>query len=211
MIESFYLELIALIVAIFSYSRLKGSYMIWFIPFLLITFSVEVASHYLYEILQLSSYWVYNITIPLTSIFYGFILFCLMNNSKLKLPFIVLGVIYSLLSLYFLSYATGFSINSLITSAVILVSLSCYYFYRCLLDDIDLNNFKIKSGLYLASGILIFYAGVSIVFSLFDYIRKHDLRIFGYHLYNVIPNYLSIILYACISIALIKWKKRQEI
>ncbi|MBU0696951.1 MAG: hypothetical protein KKE39_10580 [Bacteroidetes bacterium] len=80
-----------------------------------------------------------------------------------------------------------------------------------MLNDIDLNSYEVKGGLWFASGILIFYSGISIVFSLVNYIREHHLNIAGMALYNFVPRCLSSILYACISIALLKWKKPQEI
>lgn len=211
MIASYYSEFIVLIVALLNYRKLKGSHMIWFIPFLLVTFLIEISSYYLYLLLGLSSHWVYNLLVPITAYFYGFIFYRQMSAPNLKLPFKIIGQLYLLANFYFLFTTNGFNKTALLTSAILMMILSCYYFYRCLLDDTDLDSAQVKSGLWIASGVLIFYAGISIVFSLFDYIQQHDLKIAGYHLYNVMPGYLSIILYACISIALIKWKKPQEI
>lgn len=130
--------------------------MIWFIPFLLVTFLIEISSYYLYLLLGLSSYWVYNLLVPITAYFYGFIFYKQMSAPNLKLPFKIIGLLYLLANFYFLFTANGFSKTSLITSAILLMILSCYYFYRCLLDDTDLDSARVKSGLWIASGVLIF-------------------------------------------------------
>jgi len=79
-----------------------------------------------------------------------------------------------------------------------------------MLDDVDLNAFYVKSGLWIASGILIFYTGICIVFSLFNYIRANNLTINDVALYNFVPRVLSIILYGCFIVAFILWRKPQK-
>lgn len=184
--------------------------MVWFIPFLGITFLAEVNSYYLYETYKHNTYWIYNILNPATTLFYSFIFYSLIRDQKLKTPFIVMALVYVLINVYFLSLAISFSINLMLLSSIIMIILSCYYFYRCMLDDVDLSTFYVKSGLWIASGILIFYAGICIVFSLFNYIRAHHLTIKGTQLYNFVPRVLSIILYGCFMVAFILWRKPQK-
>ncbi len=211
MISTYYLEFSAFLVALFCYQKLKNTFMFWFIPFLLLTSICELSSTIIYQKFGATTYWIFNILIPTTTYFYGFIFFKLINNKKLKNIFFVLALIYLVLNILFVILSKGFSVPLLLISSIMMVILALYYFYRCLLDDVDLNSPIIKSGLWFASGILIFYSGISIVFSLFNYIREHHLNIGGVSLYNFVPRCLSIILYACISIALLKWKKPQEI
>ncbi|HET8830070.1 MAG TPA: hypothetical protein VFM79_12050 [Pelobium sp.] len=117
---------------------------------------------------------------------------------------------YLITNAYFLSITNGFSTTIILISSVILIILSCYYFYRCLLDDVDLTAYYVKSGLWIVAGILIFYSGIAIVFSLFDYIRTYKLAVNGVQLYNFIPRVLSIILYGCFIVAFILWRKPQK-
>lgn len=207
MIDNYYIEFSAFLISLFCYQKLKHTLMFWFIPFLLFTSICELSSTIIYQNYGAATYWIYNILSPITTYFYGFIFYKLINNPKLKNTFYLLAVIYLILNSYFLIFSEGFSIPLLLISSIVMVILAFYYFYRCLLDDVDLNSPIIKSGLWFASGILIFYSGISITFSLFNYIREHHLNIGGVSLYNFVPRCLSIILYACISISLLKWKK----
>lgn len=210
MIDAYYFEFSAFLIAIFSYKRLKNSFMFWFIPFLLVTSLSELTSTLIYENYGVATDWIYNILSPLTIYFYSYIFYRLLRNYKLKPIFIIVAVLYFLLIVLIAFFEKGFHISLFITGAIVQIILACYFFYTCLLEDVDLNAPHVKSGLWMASGILIFFTGISIVFSLLDYIRAHHLVINGLPLYQIVPRYLSIILYACISIALIKWKKPQE-
>lgn len=210
MIEAYYFEFSAFLIAIYSYKRLKNSFMFWFIPFLLITSVSELASDLIYRNYGVATDWIYNILGPITIYFYGYVFYRLLRNDKLKPLFLIAATLYFILNIFMAVNEKGFHISLFMVGAIIQIILACYFFYRCLLDDVDLNAHQINSGLWIASGILIFFAGVSIVFSLVDYIRAHHLMIHGLPLYKIIPRYLSIILYACISIALLKWKKPQE-
>jgi len=185
--------------------------MVWFIPFLFLTFLAEVISSFIYWNYGLPTYWIYNILSPSTIVFYGYIFYCFIDKKSFKPIFLFSGLIYLLINIYFVLSSSKFNIEVLIIGALIQIVLSCYYFYSCLLNDIDLNDYKVKSGLWIASGVLVFFVGISIVFSLVNYIREHHLNIAGMALHNFVPRCLSIILYACISIALLKWKKPQEI
>lgn len=211
MISSYYIEFLSLCVALYSYKRLKNSYMFWFIPFLGITFFSEVSSDYIYHTYQSSTYWIFSILIPITTLFYGYIFYCLIKDKRLKTIFNVLALIYLVANVYFLATTDSFSTAIILISSVVLITLSCYYFYRCLLDDVDLNAFDVKSGLWFSAGVLIFYTGICIVFSLFDYIRAHHLTVNGVSLYNFIPRVLSIILYGCLIVAFFLWRKPQQI
>lgn len=211
MISTYYLEFSAFLVALFYYRKLKNTFMVWFIPFLLFTSICELSSTIIYENYGTSTYWIFSILLPTTNYFYGFIFFKLINSEKLKNIFFAVALIYLVLNILFVILSEGFIVPLLLISSIMMVILALYYFYRCLLDDVDLNSPIIKSGLWFASGILIFYSGISITFSLFNYIHEHHLNIGGVSLYNFVPRCLSIILYACVSIALIKWKKPQEI
>lgn len=211
MIETYYIEFVAFCIGLYNYKRLKNSYIFWFIPFLGITFFAEVSSAYIFSICKCPTYWIFEILVPLTTLFYCFIFYCLIRDHSLKIPFSVLSILYLIVNFYFFITSTSFTTKGILLSSIILISLSCYYFYRCMLDDIDLSAFYVKSGLWIASGILIFYTGISIVFSLFNYIRTYHLTIYEIPLYKFVPQVLSIILYSCFMVAFVLWRKPQKI
>ncbi len=202
-----YAEFLSLLCALFCLGRLRNSFMKWFVPFLALTVLVEIVCHILlqHDKNTLPAYIIFDtITVTFyTFIFYNFSIKKYLKNILLvTISFrIVFTVTYYLLSLIFPSYYL------FVVSGIQMIFFSCLLFYQYLrTEDLDIvaNH---KSGIWFAAGILIFYAGVTIVLSLVNYIRHNELKIAGVYLYNFVPRYLSIILYVCISISLILWKK----
>ena len=69
------------------------------------------------------------------------------------------------------------------------------------------NDLKSDPIFWVAFGVALFFSGVSIVFSNYDYIKQHNLTLFGERLYHFVPRLLSVFLYTCISISLIICRK----
>lgn len=206
-----YFEALSLLVAIISYRRLKGSFMLLFIPFLGLTLLSELSSDYIYQVYGTSTTWIYKILNPLSQCFYAYIFYQLASDQKLKKIILILISVYFLICVYY--YLTDDRFNSylIVAGGLMQIIFACGFFYQCLKNDEYFGSNNWNSGLWIASGVLIFYAGIAIVFSLFDYIRLHKLEINGLPLYNIIPRALSVILYSCLSISILLWKNPQKI
>jgi len=184
--------------------------MVWFIPYLAMIFSVELINNILFYSYGIANSWVYNIFHLLQICFFCFVFINLAQTKKHKQFLLFTNFIYVLIYCTYLTvYAHWLKVKPdlMVAGFIEMVTFSCLFFYQCLRDDYDVWNQKYKTGLWITAGILIFYSGISICYSLIPYISKYDLKLQGKRLYNIIPQYLCIILYGCLSISFILWKK----
>lgn len=180
-----------------------------FVPYLTLILLLELISNFLYNSYQLSSFWLSEVPNLLSLIFYSYVFFKYLNNKKHH-QILVGSLVFYLLSLLVFIILFGLSPTvfkySLVGAAFLLIISSGLVFYQNLLmDDID-QPAQMLSGLYIAAGVLIFNAGISIVIFSIPYIVKYKLILMGNPLYNTIPRLLCIVLYPCIIISLYKWR-----
>ncbi len=206
-------EFISLLVAIIYYRYLKVNYMKWFLPFLGFIFVGEMISIYRGIILRINTITISHLIAIVETIFYGFIFYQLTQQRLLKkciqflVPFIVVCYLSSLMinKKDFSYFALIITVSGFFFAAIALI-----YLYEKFSDDNDIILIS-EPGFWIAVGVTLFYSGISISFSLYDYILKHNLNVYGVKLYKLAPRIFSIILYSCISISIILCKKKSKI
>lgn len=202
-------EFLSLAIALISYPRLKNSFLVYFIPFLVILILGEIFAWYASNTVLL-----YSILNPLTHCFYTFIFYNYATSKKQRRVFICLATIYCLICIlrHFNDDAEYSYFYYLIASGGLMqVYFSCTFFYQYITSSDVVQMKAWDSGLWMASGLLIFYSAVSICFSLHGYIKENELKIFNLYLYHIIPRVLSPILYSCLCVSFLLWKNTKEI
>ena len=203
-----YFELLSLIVSIICLPRTRRSYFTWFIPFLSITLAAELYANYAFYIKHLPTVWIYNVLNPVAQAFYTYIFYKFARSNSHKIFLVACGIIYVGAYIF---YYTIYDVNDFSTYLIVIggiqqVVFACLFFYECLRTDATMDG-RMRSGVWMAAGVLIFYSGVTICLALLDFIEKNNLKIAGVPLYNFIPRVLSIILYSCFSVSFIIWGK----
>jgi len=183
--------------------------MILFVPYLALNLLLELLSNFLYNSYHFSSFWLTEASNLLSLGFYSYIILKLLHNNKHH------QILIGSLAIYLISLVISiilFGLNptvfkySLVGAAFLLIIASGLVFYQNLLME-DLHQpAQMLSGLYIAAGVLIFNAGISIVIFSIPYILKYKLTLMGNPLYNTIPRLLCMVLYPCIIISLYKWR-----
>lgn len=204
-----YFEFLSLLISIIYIGKLRNSFMVAFVPYLFIILVVELLAKYLYINYQYNTAWIYNLINLFSHAFYAFIFYCFALKKGHRNTIILLTLTYIILSLVYYQFTSylGFNNTIIAIGGIPEILFACLHFYHYLQNDNYAGERHFLSGLFIASGVLIFYSGITICFSLYNYIRINDLSLFGIPLYNLIPRYLSILLYLFISIALIIWKR----
>lgn len=204
-----YFEFLSLLMSIVYIGKLKNYFVVAFVPYLFVILVIELLAKYLYVNFHYSTAWIYNLINLFSHAFYAFIFYCFASQKKHRKVILSLTVIYIAASLVYYLMTSLYEFNNVIISigGVLEILFACLHFYHYLQNDNYVHERHFLSGLFIASGVLIFYSGITICFSLYNYIRINDLRLFGVPLYNLIPRYLSILLYLFISIAIIIWKR----
>lgn len=205
----YYFEFLSLLISIIYVGKLRKSFLIAFMPYLLVVLCVEITAKYLYVTFGYNTVVIYNLMNLFCHLFYAFLFYRFAFSRSYRQVIVILISSYTLLSLgYYLVNSFDYFNNYIIAiGGIIQVFFACLHFYEYLQDDRHVSQRHYSAGLIIASGVLIFYSGIAICFSLYNYILVNNLRLFNVPLYNLIPRYLSVLLYPMISLAIIIWKK----
>ena len=205
-------ELISFFVAIIYYRYLKDSFMKWFLPFLGFIFICEVIGNYQNAILKEPAVIINYLVGIVESVFYGYIFYHLSHRKILKkaiVIFVPISVISYLITFYFSGKSLIYFFPNIVISGFFLAAIALFYLYERFADDDQILLIS-ESGFWISVGVSLFYSGTSISFSLYSFILKNDLSLFGQKAFVIAPRVLSIILYLSISISLILWSKKNK-
>jgi hypothetical protein len=205
------MELVSLVIAICYYPYLKNSFMKWFLPFLAFIFLGELltAWYHYYEPGR-SNAGIYYIISIIESVFYNYILYKIQERVWLKKPiFFFAFITVTAYILGFLSDSDTYLFSVFIVSGFFMAAIAVGYLYIKFVED-DSADLIAEPGFWIAFGVSLFFSGISVVYSLHDYILENDLSFSGARLYNFVSRVLSVFLYSSISIAIILCKRKSR-
>ena len=185
----------------------------WFLPFLGFICVAELVAKYQVLILDEHLIKIHYVIGIIESIFYGYVFYRLSNSHFLKkiiFFFVPISVVSYLVTYFFYKNIFSYFITNIIISGFFLAVIALLYLYMKFADD-DETLLISEPGFWIALGVSLFYSGISISLSLYDFIILNDLQLFGVRLYNFASRVLSVILYSCISISIILCKKKNKI
>lgn len=216
-ISNHFVELLALLTALWNYRYIKNTRYFYFIPFLAFTLLGELGGSYFY--VNHANYVTGNTHIYLWVVTYGFLFFGyqfyhILKSTKLKF-ITALGTASLVLSMciWFCFYPvyTQLYYNTYVIGGFFLCCISCSYVVEQFIfnDDFETNLLKVPD-FWLVTGILLFYAGNSIIFALHYFLIGDKVQILGMPLYHLFPQVLSVFLYGCMTVAIVLWKKKYQ-
>jgi hypothetical protein len=214
MLIFFYFEVISLLLAIIFYKDLKATKMVYFIPFLLLTVTVESIGYLsiLYNIGN-KNYWLYNIFNIVEFLFYAFLFyhnFKLPVLKKIVVAFIPVLITFSIINYVFLQGVDHFHTYTLLFGSFFMVFFCCCYFYEWVLPEQITQNLLKQSFFWICVGLLLFYLGSVIINALFEYLRSSDMLLEGKKIYTLINKSLNCILYTSFSISFILCRNNRK-
>lgn len=205
-------EVLSLIIAIRYYPDLKGTFMIWFLPFLLFICCAEFMMKYQWSILRKPPIGINYLIGIIESSFYGYIFYKSSIHPILRksiLCFIPLSIISFSISYYVDSFSYVYFIPNIVVSGFLLAAIALINVYQRYIDDEE-SNLVSEPIFWVALGVSLFFSSISLSFSLYNLIKLNHLKLFGLNLYSLIPRLSSIILYSSISIAIILCKHQKK-
>ena len=209
----YYFEIGALLISILVLYKFNHKTLRWFIPFLFLMVCVEFTARYVRKILHEPNTWLYNISIPVEYLFYGFIIGSLCLTPLYKKVIIYSMALFTAFMLIDLFLIQGLSLPNTNTYKIG-CSLMIFFSGLGLLDLFknDEHTSLLKNPLFwISTGVLFFNVGDFISFFLIDTFLKRDWEITK--LFDVINNKMIYVLYTCISIAIIcsnQWERKQQ-
>ncbi len=203
-------EFAALLVSLFCYQSIKDKPLRWFIPFLLLTLSIELVGRYLRTEMHEVNSWLYNFFIPIEYFFYGFLFYSYTEDPVLKkIIRIALFLIFpaALINIIFVQGWYNFNTNILIAGNCLMIIFCCMFFIDLLRRDEPVNLLGLPM-FWITLGVFLFNAGELSYTLSFDYIlkNKQDAKAI---VFTAINSKLIYVLYTCISIGLLCTKKLQ--
>lgn len=200
-------EIISFFAAVIFYFQKRNTTILYFIPFLLLTVTVEVIGRWwpFQRGSLIGKLGMYNIFTSFEFIFYSLLFYIHLQRKASKRLVLFFIPIFSLAVIINLSLIQGLnktfhSYTFLLGSFFIVVFCCCFFYESVLPARIDQQLSK-QPFFWICCGLLIFYLGSVIINALFEYLTSNDLRNEGLRIYNIINRSLNVILYTSFSIA----------
>jgi hypothetical protein len=189
-------EIVAAIVAVVYFPKIKNTYWKWFVLYLVFIAFESIAIKY-YDDNEITMYFYDFLIVPI-EFFFFFWLFAI-QSLKRKNLFWFFCIIYTLSYLPHLFYTEDYkSINKLsyIVGCLLIFVLVVLEFYKQIISD-DILLFKQNKMFYINMGMILFYIG-SLPFLVFiNYLYDNEKVIFNYYYtYFLLSNNLMYLLFA---------------
>ena len=206
-----YFEIAALLTSIILWYKLRHSSLFWLLPYLAFIVGIELTGRYIRTELRQPNAWLYNISVPIEFLFYGFIFYLHYNRySFIQLAkfFLILFAVFALCNILFIQGFQSFNTNILKVGSFSMIILACLYFTELLSRNERVNLLR-EPMFWLTTGVFLFNTG-EFFYSLFsDYLIKSHLDK-PRKIFSSINNKLIWVLYTCIAISIICTKPRKH-
>jgi hypothetical protein len=204
----YYFEIGALLISVVFLYKFDHRPLRWFIPFLLLIVCTELTARYYRRVLHEPNTWLYNISIPVEYLFYGFIIGSLCLTQPYKRIIFYTTFIFGLFAVINLFFIQGFMVlntNTLKIGSTLMIIFSAIGLIDLFTND-D-HSSLIKNPLFwICAGVLFFNTGEFLYLFFFDVFLQNKwdetAKVFA-----SINNKLIYVLYTCISIAIVCSKK----
>ena len=199
-----YFQIISLLIVIFFYIKKRNKLLMYFVPFLFVTVSVELFGWW-YLSKGVRNYVMYNLFTTIEFLFYSFLFYVHFKKSFLKkiilifIPFFVFVVVLNMTFIQGLNKT--FNTYTFLLGSFFIVIFCCCFFYESVLPDKIDQQLSRQPFFWICCGLLIFYLGSVIINALFEYLRNNDLQAEGIRIYGIINHSLNVILYTSFCIA----------
>lgn len=207
-----YFELLSLLVALYFIKRLRGSYLILFVPFLILTNVQEWGSYFGYLAINGTNTLSLNIFNLIEFLFYSYIFYINTNSITIRRRIIFLAgalVIIILFNYLFIQGAGVFLSYSYLIGSLIMVSYVFMFYYNLFEQDkfIILPKYPL---FWISIGVLFFYLGMFVYYAFFELLTV-EYFIKNIVLFSLLMNIFNIILYTSFIIAFVCQKLKSNI
>jgi hypothetical protein len=210
-IPDFYLffEFVSFFIAAANYKYLKGSYLVYTIPFLGIVCLGESISYYQTHFQRQTSTIINYVIGIFETMFYGYLYYNLNTDQRLKkISFWFVPISFVIYFIFILTFKTEliYMFYSILINGFLISVLALSYLYYIFRYDYQTSLFR-KPGFWISFGASIFYSGTSIGFAFISSIQQTPLRIFGHTLVAIVTWTLCAVLYTSFGIAVLVHRK----
>jgi sensor histidine kinase YesM len=206
-------ELLCLLAAIFFLYKEKTTAWRLFIPFLLLTCTVEIAGIYIREFVHTSNYALYNVYVLFECGFTSYFFFYLYKAYHYKPIWLYawLGQFAVMYIIDLLHHNFGQFVSTTASVMSVVFVLASLYFYYLKLKDEHFEPLIFSAPFWWVSGTLFFYFGSTACNNFLDYLSEYERITFSRSIRYIIYNILDIIMYIFWSYAFIcRYRQRKS-
>jgi len=203
--------LISIAAGIYYYNKLSPRWLRLFPWFLVLSLLFELFAMAYSTYTKKSNHFIINIYTFIQFIFYLFIFYKTFERKLFKFITAWMAIIFTGYFFYNMIFGIGFFIFSAASNtfgSICVIFCCLLYFYLLFQSELNLNFFRIPM-FWIATGLLFYFVGNFIYFSLVNYIIKENLDTSG-KIYLFIMTILNLILYGLITAGFLSnqlWKK----
>lgn len=195
-----FLAFITAVIGTVYYHKYKHTFLKYFIGFLWFTVFIEIFGHVQGFIITGSTFYIYNIYIFVSTVFYLLIYIRYLKRNLTGKILLILFILFSLINVLFIQKTIWISQTYPLLLGSLFISISVILFFIQLLNsDIILKINKLLI-FWISIGLLLFYIGIIPIFVMADFFNY-----FG--LFDYIILTLNVIMYGCFIFGFIVSKK----
>lgn len=204
-----FIEIFCALLAILFYRNLRAKKMGLLLPFLLFITLAEYLAILQRNVFHTSTYGTNYLIMLVEWLFYNFLFLrfttqpLLRQFIRISLPLLSIGILVGYF--FFPGYYPAFYYCIMLVGFFLSFTSLGYMYSRFLRDEA--NDLTDDPVIWVAVGVVVFFSGVSIVFSLYQFIQMRQIKLWGEPIYALVPRLLSLFLYSCLSIAIITCRK----
>jgi hypothetical protein len=204
----FWFEVLAMIISVISFARLKGSVLIYFVPFLFLIVLYEFGTFQAWFVINRSNHWAANIMSTIEILFYCYIFYTALSgekNKRIVLFTSIALVVYTIFNMIFIQGLFRFHTISYRVGSIVII-IFVYLYFKQLLNNEAYLRLRTIPFFWISVGLLFFFAGFFVYFCAFDFVAYTTIKKYA-SLFLVTSSALNILLYSFISIGLLCQKK----
>ena len=202
-------EVVACITSVLFLKPLHSRRWTLWVPFLMYTCVTELWAAYIAASAPDSNnVWLYNPYIIISLTFHGWFLIyiAILAPRYKKRLYYTLFILAACVMTWYLAWGDRNSLISLPLNigSVIICLLCLLFFYTQIRNPFYHHSLPRVPGFWIVAGLLVFYTGISLYTSVYDFLEKNGIFIMHATIQNFIPQVLSLFLYTSITISIIQ-------
>jgi hypothetical protein len=205
--------LLSTVMALANRQKLKSRQLGFFAPFLCLVLIQELYVFvYLLTYAEPSTAIIYNIYISVAAAFFSLLYHTILRKTSFRKPILWLLISYiaiALTTFIFIKPVTEYNSYLFLAGSLVITCCGIFFlFYYFNLDNTGEEKFW-SPVIWITVGIVSFYPVANISLALYKHLLAYRATVFGFKLYRVIPQLMSIFMYSCFAYAFYLCRKRK--
>ena len=209
----FWIEVATMLICMLCYSKFDITRCKLFLPYLITIVLYELGTIYKLFAINGSNAWAANIELIVEYVFYSYFIISVYKNRKHRKVIILISLacfVFTLIDIFFIQGVMSLCTIAILIQYSILITLVCRFFYMKMQEFEKNVSLLHQPDFWVHTGLLFFFLAEFLFFA--SYTNMAHKKLSSYHLlFSVISNVAILILYSCLSISFICFRRMKKI